>query len=264
MKTSEQIGQLFDALSKAQGEFVNPERNRTVKVTTKAKEGRAAGSYTFDYATFDAILASTRPILAKYGLAVVQGVSTEANKVTVTTRIGHASGEWIEDHITGQADAADLQAIGSATTYLKRYSYTALLNIAAEEDDDGNAGAGNEAERTEKQKPACPKCGKNTFVYANKPEQGPGWFCWLNKDKGKLGCGHKWTETEKPEPPAELTDDERAYVHDAQMEIVGAGSEEELMSLGEEIKKKSAAVQNALRGLFRSRLEVLKGQSAAA
>src|SRR4026209_1483975 len=119
MKTSEQIGRLLEALSAAQGKFTNPERNRTVRVATKAREGREAGSYTFDYATFDAILAGSRPILAQNGLAVSQGVSTKENHVTVTTRLAHASGEWVEDEISGDADSHDLQAIGSCCTYLK-------------------------------------------------------------------------------------------------------------------------------------------------
>ena len=38
------------------------------------------------------------------------------------------------------------QALGSAVTYAKRYALTALLGIAADEDDDGNAASGNTIE----------------------------------------------------------------------------------------------------------------------
>ena len=191
MRTSEAIGQLAAALANAQGEFENPERNRTVRVATKPKDGKPAGSYTFDYATFDAILAQTRPILAKHGLAVVQAVSTSGRTVTVTTRLLHSSGEWLEESMSGEADSADLQAIGSATTYLKRYSYTGLLSIAAEEDDDGAAGSGHEAEKSERLPlPDCPKCGTNKSVIIGKPEYGGGYVCFGKKG----GCGAKWQD----------------------------------------------------------------------
>lgn len=265
MQTSETIGQLAEALAKAQGEFTNPERNRTVKVTTKAKEGRPAGSYTFDYATFDAILAITRPILAKHGLAVIQGISTDVNKVTVTTRIAHSSGEWIQDQITAHSESSDLQSVGSACTYLKRYSYTAMLNIASEEDDDGNAAAGNDAEKNEKQKPACPKCGKTNFVYSNKPDQGPGWFCWSNKEKQKFGCGHKWIDEPEQQPP--LTEEEATYIAEVQKELLTVDTLPKLEAIGFILATKSEAIKRAARPLYESKLKVLKsegnGKSAA-
>lgn len=206
MKTSEKIGEITKALAAAQGEFTNPERNRTVRVATKAKEGKPAGSYTFDYATFDNILAATRPILAKHALAVIQGVSTKENHVTVTTRVAHSSGEWYEDEITGAADNADIQAIGSTCTYLKRYSYTAMLNIAAEEDDDGVAGAGNDAEKFDRDTlPNCPKCKTNKSVIVGKAEYGGGFVCFAKKG----GCGEKWQPETEPLPDTDLPDDRR-------------------------------------------------------
>lgn len=194
MKTSDHIGGLVKALSAAQGEFINPERNRTVKVRTKA-----GGDYTFDYATFDAILAMTRPILSRHGLAVIQGVQTATEKVdssghvmpkvVVTTRVAHESGEWIEDEIAGVAEGSDLQDIGSATTYLKRYSYTAMLGIAAEEDDDGGAGSGRATETVDRKPlPNCPKCNSNSHVIKGKEEYGGGYLCFEKKG----GCGAKW------------------------------------------------------------------------
>lgn len=150
MKTSETIGHLAAALATAQAEYPGIDKNRHVKVQFKN-----GGGYEHDYATFDNILASVRPVLGKNGLAVLQGIETSETKdekdgtiyiiVTVTTRIVHASGEWIEDSIWAVAESGEPQKIGSCTTYLKRYAYCSMLNIAADEDDDGNAASGNNA-----------------------------------------------------------------------------------------------------------------------
>ena len=65
MKASDTIGQITEALAAFQATITNPPRNRTVNVP---------GKYSFDYATFDAILALVRPALAAQGLAFVQGL----------------------------------------------------------------------------------------------------------------------------------------------------------------------------------------------
>ena len=63
---------------------------------------------------------------------------------------------------------------------------------------DGKYREGHDAPRQQRPaKPACPKCHKSEFVFANKDK--PGFFCWLNKDKGKDGCGHKWGGPEEVE-----------------------------------------------------------------
>ena len=165
MKTSELIGDLAAALAEAQAEFVNPDKNRAV--TVQMKNG---GSYSFEYATFDNILAMARPIMGRHGLAVIQGIGTHETEpdaqgaiytiVTVTTRIAHKSGQWIEDAIAAVAENAEPQKIGSCTTYLKRYAYTSLVGIAAEEDDDGAAAGGHESaprQRAEPKAKAAPK-----------------------------------------------------------------------------------------------------------
>ena len=282
MKTSDTIGQIAKALSAAQGEFTNPERNRTVSV--KMKNG---GSYTFDYATFDAILALTRPILARHGLAVVQGVSTDGNKVTVTTRVAHASGEWYEDSITGTAESGDIQAIGSTCTYLKRYSYTAMLNIAAEEDDDGVAASGHDADKFDrKDLPNCPKCSTNKSVIVGKPEYGGGFVCFGKKG----GCGEKWSDQPPADPPPSdkparkgtakqqadklaaehgmktgdqlPTADELDQINEYQQLIAGATDLDQLKTISDTLKNKSQAVKDKVRPLYAAKQGVLKGQAA--
>lgn len=127
MRTSEELNELATALVTAQGEL---------KDITKNKQG-----YGYMYATLESILAVTRPILAKNGLAVVQSHGNDANLITVTTRIIHKSGQWLED--TGGVDYQVLrnmnnaQSVGSAITYLRRYQISSFLNITSDEDIDG-------------------------------------------------------------------------------------------------------------------------------
>ena len=60
--------EFMEALANAQGEFPEIVKDREVTVRLKDKQGNAAGSYKFKYATLDAILAGIRPALSKFGL----------------------------------------------------------------------------------------------------------------------------------------------------------------------------------------------------
>lgn len=149
MKTSEQIDKLAEALAKAQGTFTNPERNRAVKVRLKENKGE----YTFHYTTLDRIIDMIRPGMSANGLAFTQSVGLDTDWVIVTTRIVHASGQWIEDELPVRPDGFGPQQVGSAITYGKRYSLTALLGIASDEDDDGNLGSGHTSEEIKNNPP---------------------------------------------------------------------------------------------------------------
>jgi hypothetical protein len=129
------------ALAKAQGEFPTIERTRTVRVDTR--DGR---SYTFDYAPLDVTLSAVRPALAKHGLALYHEVGLEPGedpRVIVEAVLVHESGEELRSGKLVAPFEAKIQALGSATTYLKRYTAEALLGVCAEQDDDGNAAQGN-------------------------------------------------------------------------------------------------------------------------
>lgn len=195
MRTTDSIAKLAEALAAAQGEFINPERNRTVEVLMKNDKGK----YSFTYATFDAICEMTRPILSKHGLSVIQPPSVGDAELIVTTRLMHASGEWIEEVFAITTASADPQALGSLLTYMKRYSYCSMLGITAEEDDDGNAATGNEigSSKNKEPMPTCPKCEKSSGVIKGKEEFGGGWVCFNKKG----GCGHKWHDAPAAEPP---------------------------------------------------------------
>jgi len=106
------------------------------------------------YADLAELIAATRITLAQHGIVVIQTpiVDVDAHLAGVSTLVAHSSGEWILGTLTLPAEMAsregkmrfDGQSVGSAITYARRYSYQAMLNIAAEDDDDGNAALGND------------------------------------------------------------------------------------------------------------------------
>lgn len=142
--TSESITELAASLAKAQGEFANPAKDKTAKVRLKA-----GGEYSFNYADLASVMDAIRSPLARNGLAVIQAPQVEyfesAALVTLTTRLLHSSGQWIETKVSIGADEQRAQVVASAITYAKRYAIQALLGVVAEEDDDGNAASGNSA-----------------------------------------------------------------------------------------------------------------------
>lgn len=124
MKTSDQLDQLATALAKAQGEMKNATLNKQ-NPHFKSK-----------YADLAMIRDTVTPALAKNGIAVVQGTDTEENSIVVFTRLIHSSGQWIESRFPIPYDKP--QTMGSGITYGRRYTLSAVTNIAADEDDDGN------------------------------------------------------------------------------------------------------------------------------
>ena len=119
MKTSEQIDELAAALAAAQGMMENAVMNR-VNPHFKSK-----------YADLAAVLSAARKPLSANGLAIVQTIGDGV----LHTRLLHTSGQWIaSEHPLPMAGRP--QEIGSALTYARRYSLSALIGIAADEDDD--------------------------------------------------------------------------------------------------------------------------------
>lgn len=149
MQHSEAINELAGALAKAQAVFTNPARNREVMVRSDK------GSYTFAYATFDAILDVVRKPLTDNNLSYTQTVEFgDDGKPRVVTTLMHSSGQWIGSTLPLMVDRPGNQAFGSALTYAKRYALTALLGVAADEDDDANGADGNGIERKTDRTPA--------------------------------------------------------------------------------------------------------------
>jgi len=127
MSTSEQINELVGALAKAQSEMEN------------APLDAQNPHFRSKYATLAAIRNATMPTLTKNGLVVFQTIDTADGGLCLVTRLAHTSGQWARS-VYPLPTTSKPHEMGSALTYARRYSWAAITGIAAEEDDDGNAG----------------------------------------------------------------------------------------------------------------------------
>lgn len=105
------------------------------------------------YASLESILPVVEPILKDNGLVITSNM----NGHTLITAIVHCeSGEKIESSFELPA-LQDLQKMGSAITYARRYSIVALLNLNVDEDVDGNQPKENgQAKKPETKKEKTP------------------------------------------------------------------------------------------------------------
>lgn len=136
MRTSERINDLAAALAVAQGQMRN-----ALKLNTNPY-------FKSSYADLGTVIDTIREPLSKNGLSYIQPISrTSQGDLEVTTRLMHSSGQWIEESIYFSLDAeigrytdkkpAIVQIAGSLITYARRYSLSAIVGIASEDDDDG-------------------------------------------------------------------------------------------------------------------------------
>lgn len=104
----------------------------------------AAGKVQSTYAKWEDINTAIRPILHRHGFALSFRIGQENGQIAVTGVLGHRDGHTEETVILLPADNSgsknSVQAVGSSTSYGKRYTAMALLNITTRgEDDDGKA-----------------------------------------------------------------------------------------------------------------------------
>ena len=121
---SESLDKIALALSKAQS------------VMSAAKFDMKNPHFKSSYASLTAVIDAIREPLAQNNLAYTQVIEGE----TLVTMLVHAeSGQWIKSMFPLLVEKKTSQQFGSALTYAKRYSLSAIVGISADEDDDGNA-----------------------------------------------------------------------------------------------------------------------------
>lgn len=163
MQRSESINELAGALAKAQGQIQNAAKD-TANPFFKSK-----------YADLASCWDACRKPLSDNSLCIIQLPTTQGSLVTVETILLHSSGQWISEFLTVLCKDESPQAIGSGTTYARRYGLCPMVGIAPE-DDDGNAGSGRgtiESARQATQDQDIP------------PELKP-IFTAIRKDRGKI------------------------------------------------------------------------------
>lgn len=123
------LPKLAEALAKAQ------------LVMGAAAKDKTNPHFNSKYADLASVMDACREPLAQNGLAVLQLLVNDDKGVAVTTRLMHASGESVESTCWLPVVQKTPQGYGSAISYARRYSLSALVGVTAE-DDDGNAASG--------------------------------------------------------------------------------------------------------------------------
>jgi hypothetical protein len=123
---SEQTAELSAALAKAQS------------VMGPAIINRVNPHFKNRYADLSAVFEAVRKPLADNGISFTQITEIRDGAFILRTTLRHNSGQWIASEYPLPLNGKP-QEIGSAMTYAKRYSLSAMVGIAADEDDDGEA-----------------------------------------------------------------------------------------------------------------------------
>lgn len=119
---------LATSLAKAQAECQNVVMNKTNP------------HFRSRYADLSAVRDAIIPVFTKHGLSIIQApTASEQYGFHLETRLLHASGEEIVWRFPLPGDFTKMQVIGSAISYARRYTISAIGAVASEEDDDGNA-----------------------------------------------------------------------------------------------------------------------------
>lgn len=125
MSQSETIDMLAAALCKAQSAM------------TAAVVNKTNPHFKSKYADLASVIEAVRKPLTANGLSFTQTTQYGQEFYLLTTLL-HTSGQWLRSEYPLPVNATP-QQMGSALTYARRYSLSAIAGIAADEDDDGNA-----------------------------------------------------------------------------------------------------------------------------
>lgn len=133
------------ALSAMQPELPVISRRGKIEVRAKSATGNRDGEVqqSTRYALWEDINEEIKPVLGKHGFALSFRVGlAQDGKITVTGILSHREGHREETTMTLPHDSTGsknaVQAVGSSTSYGKRYTAQALLNLTSRgEDDDG-------------------------------------------------------------------------------------------------------------------------------
>lgn len=124
---SDQINEIVDALSKAQGEIPHAIFDST-NPHFKSK-----------YASYEAFRKACQDPLSKNGLCIAHHLDlTPEGKRMMITQLSHKSGQWLRSFLILPIKDETAHGIGSGITYAKRYTLGGLLAIGNDEDDDAN------------------------------------------------------------------------------------------------------------------------------
>jgi len=124
MKTSETITKLTVALLAAQ------------KAITFAAKDATNPHFKSKYANLESVIDAIKAPMNDNGIVFTQTFSAgDIGYLTLTTRLMHISGEYLEDTNSIPLQKNDAQGYGSAATYARRYALSAIAGLYQADDD---------------------------------------------------------------------------------------------------------------------------------
>ena len=128
---SNNIADIATALSKAQSELDSAKKD--------------SSGYGYNYSDLASVINTSKPVLAKHGLAVVQLVGKQAEgNVEITTILTHSSGQFFKSvaslPVIEMKGTNAAQNAGASLSYLRRYSYQAIIGQPSEDNDASSKG----------------------------------------------------------------------------------------------------------------------------
>ena len=135
IQSSVETAALFKAMAAAQSEMM-----------PATKDG-ANPHFRSRYATLAAVLQAVLPAFNRNGLSIMQHPTLGDGVVHLTTMVTHSTGQWMSSTASAPLGGRkDVQAVGSAITYLRRYATQSIAGLPVE-DDDGNAASARPTRR---------------------------------------------------------------------------------------------------------------------
>jgi hypothetical protein len=116
---------------------------RPIQKNHKVDFTSAKGRTNYDYEDLSDIASVVDPILAQFGLSCRYRAKQTGGKIAVTCIVEHRDGYFEETTLEAGSDHSgnknEFQAVGSAATYLQRYTLKLALGLSASKDDDANS-----------------------------------------------------------------------------------------------------------------------------
>lgn len=122
-------GALAEALAAAQAEM------------KRAQKDAKNPHFKSKYATLDSVMDACLPALSKHGIAVTQPVKRIEGETYVVTRLHFGADTLEDDGMPLLVNKKDMQGLGSALTYARRFGLMAMAGVAPADDDGNDAAA---------------------------------------------------------------------------------------------------------------------------
>lgn len=135
------------------------------------------------YADLGAVWDAVKEPLTENGFSIIQSPNFDEHDMWLETTILHISGEKMTGRYPLRPTKNDPQGFGSALTYSRRYSISAMLGVVADIDDDGNAASAPAS------KPSAAAPTQREVIHApmqEDPDITEGVKNWCDKEKGKI------------------------------------------------------------------------------